>query len=195
MLNAPITSPSLVVRLRDFQDRAAWGEFVEIYGPPVYRYGCTQGLQDADAADLTQAVFRSVSGAIGKFDYDPQIGSFRGWLFTIVRNQLRSMYRQTGGLRLATGDSGMLQFLQDQPAPDESAQWEASCESQLFHFAAERVQKQFRLPSWQAFWQTAVEGKPPEAVARDLKMSVAAVYMAKSRVMARLREVIQQVQD
>jgi RNA polymerase sigma-70 factor (ECF subfamily) len=195
MAKAPLTSPTLLVRMRDPHDRAAWEEFVDRYGPVVYGYGRKQGLQDADAADLTQCVFRRVAAAMSTFAYDPQAGSFRGWLFTIVRNQLRNLRRQPGGLCPATGDSATQQLLEAQPAPEESAVWEESCEVQLFRWAARQVQNQFRPATWQAFWQTAVEDRPPAEVAQELALSVAAVYMAKSRVMARLREVIHQVQD
>ena len=59
------------------QDAAAWGEFVDLYAPVVYGFGCKQGLQDADAADLTQEVLSKVAGAAGRFQYDPTRGSFR----------------------------------------------------------------------------------------------------------------------
>jgi RNA polymerase sigma-70 factor (ECF subfamily) len=65
----------------------------------------------------------------------------------------------------------------------------------LFTWAAQQVRRQVRDSTWQAFWQTAVEGKPGKTVARELGLSVAAVYLAKSRVMARLTETIKQVQD
>src|ERR1700736_4307969 len=70
MPESPETRPSLLVRIRDAQDRDAWGQFVELYGPVVYRFGRKRGLQDADAADLTQTVFQAVSGAIQRLDYD-----------------------------------------------------------------------------------------------------------------------------
>jgi RNA polymerase sigma-70 factor (ECF subfamily) len=195
MPKAPNTSPTLLLRLRDPHDQEAWGEFVDRYGPVVFAYGCRQGLQEADAADLTQLVFRRVTTALSRFDYDPGAGSFRGWLFTIVRNQLRSLHRQPGGLRLASGDPATERLLAAHPAPEESADWEESCEAQLFRWAARRIRGQFRPASWQAFWRTAVDGRPPEEVAGELGMSVAAVYTARSRVMTRLRAVIQQAQD
>ena len=85
MIEVPTTRVSLLVRIRDLRDSNAWGEFVEIYGPVVYDYGRRRGLQDADAADMTQDVLRSVAGTIGDFRYDPRRGSFRSWLFTVAR--------------------------------------------------------------------------------------------------------------
>ena len=92
MTPSDATRPSLLVRIRDARDREAWGQFVEIYAPLVYDLARRRGLQDADAADLTQEVLRSVSGAIGRLDYDPARGTFRSWLFTVTRNAINTFF-------------------------------------------------------------------------------------------------------
>src|ERR1700730_3538749 len=94
MPEAPTTQPSLLVRLRDARDERAWSQFVDLYAPLVSGYARRHGLKDADAADLMQGVLRSVAIAVRRLDYDPRRGSFRGWLFTIVRNQLATFRRQ-----------------------------------------------------------------------------------------------------
>src|SRR5215469_12699738 len=88
MAEIPPTRASLLLRLRDAQDRDAWREFVDLYAPLVYGYARKQGLQDADAADLGQEVLAAVAGAVGRLEYDPGRGSFRNWLFTLVRRKL-----------------------------------------------------------------------------------------------------------
>src|SRR5437868_10770601 len=90
MTDSTPTHPSLLLRIRDSGDRQAWAEFVDVYGPLVYGFARRHGLQDADAADLTQEVLHAVAAAVGRLDYDPQRGSFRGWLFTAVRNRLHN---------------------------------------------------------------------------------------------------------
>src|SRR5580700_2400879 len=93
MADFPLTRASLLVRLRDPQDEAAWTEFVDLYAPLVYGYARKQGLQDADAADLSQEVLGAVAGAISRLEYDPRRGSFRNWLFTVVRHKLANWRR------------------------------------------------------------------------------------------------------
>src|SRR4051794_28075980 len=88
MEQPPATRASLLVRLRDPQDGEAWRQFVQLYASVVYGFARRRGLQDADAADLMQDVFRAVSAAIGRLDYDPQRGSFRSWLYTVTRSKL-----------------------------------------------------------------------------------------------------------
>src|SRR5262245_14457110 len=88
MPSAPETRPSLLVRLRDPGDGEAWQLFVGLYAPLVYGLGRKRGLQDADAADLTQEVFRTVADAVRRLEYDPRKGTFRGWLYTVARRKL-----------------------------------------------------------------------------------------------------------
>jgi RNA polymerase sigma-70 factor (ECF subfamily) len=100
--------------------------------------------------------------------------------------------RRSGG---ASGDSGVQALLENQPAPSlDQACWDQEYEQRLFTWAAEQVRGRFQDTTWQAFWQTAVEGKSGKEVAAALGMTVAAVYLAKSRVMARLREQVQQLE-
>ena len=197
MTESPITRPSLLVRLRDARDELAWSQFVEIYAPLVYGFARKHGLQDADAADVTQDVLRSVAGAAKKLEYDPQRGSFRGWLFTVVRNRLRDFWAGQARQCQGSGDRDADRRLQELPAPEEDQQsvWEQEYEQQLFHWAAAQVRADFQDSTWQAFWQTAVQGKSGKEVAKGLGMTVAAVYLAKARVIARLKEQLQQVHD
>ena len=88
MVEWPNTRASLLARIRDARDDQAWSQFVDLYAPVVYRYARRQGLQEADAADLTQEVLRAVARSVGRQGYDPGRGSFRNWLFTLARNRV-----------------------------------------------------------------------------------------------------------
>jgi len=189
MADAPTTRPSLLMRLRDAADRQAWAEFVDLYAPLVYGYARKRGLQDADAADLTQAVLRRLALHMGRFAYDPQRGSFRGWLFTIVRRLLSDFRARRNGQCQGSGDPATHGLLEAVPAPsaDDAETWEREYRQARFAWAADRVRPQLQESTWQAFWQTAVEGKPVKEVAQALGVSVVAVYQSRSRVLARLR--------
>jgi RNA polymerase sigma-70 factor (ECF subfamily) len=196
MADSAITRPSLLIRIRDSGDRQAWSEFVGIYAPLVYGFARKHGLQSADAADLTQDVMRAVAGAAERFRYDPQRGSFRGWLFTVVRNRLRNfLVAQSRHAQAAGGPEGQ-KVLDALPAPDDDESlWQREYEQRLFDWAAEQVRQDCEEKTWQAFWRTAVEGQSGQEAAQALGMSPAAVYLAKRRVMDRLREYLRQVED
>ena len=195
MSDSQATRPSLLMRIRDARDSQAWSQFVEIYSPLIYGFGRQHGLQDADAVDLTQEVLRIVVRTAQRFEYDAKRGSFRGWLFTIVRNELRTWLRRQQRIVVGTGDSGKqpgLAELADDAA--ESTLWDQDHERRLFAWAADQVQKEVQPATWHAFWRTAVEGQAGRDVAADLGMSVAAVYLAKNRVMARLKELVKELE-
>ena len=189
MGESPATRPSLLVRIRDTGDRQAWSQFVEVYAPLVYGFARKHGLQDADAADLTQDVMQSVAGAVRALAYDPRRGSFRGWLHTVARNRLLDFRRKRQAR--GSGDTAVQAVLEAQPAPPEpDPDWDRDYERRVFAWAAERVRVEFREPTWRAFWLTAVEGRPGDEAAAELGLSLGAVHVAKSRVLARLKETV-----
>jgi RNA polymerase sigma-70 factor (ECF subfamily) len=194
---APATRHTLIAKLRDPADAGAWREFVALYQPLVYRLARRQGLQDADAHDLCQEVFRAVARAIERYEIDPARGSFRGWLARIARNLLinfltRRPYRLRG-----SGSTSVQELLEAQPADDPSATaaFEAEYRRQVFRWAADEVRGEFTPSTWQAFWTTAVDGRTPADAAAELGLSVGAVYIARSRVLARLRARIEHLGD
>ena len=119
MTQSDATRPSLLVRIRDARDREAWGQFVEVYAPLVYDMARRRGLQDADAADLTQDVLRSVAGAIGRLDYDPRRGTFRSWLFSVAQNTLIDRARRRAAYQKAL-DGWVVHVLLGPPPPTAS---------------------------------------------------------------------------
>src|SRR5579864_2122563 len=152
MNEPPPTQPSLLVRLRDPRDEQAWTEFVEIYGPLIQQLARQRGLQDADAADLVQEVFRAVAGAIERYDPDPAKGSFRGWLSTIARNLVVNLLDAQRRHPRGTGDTKTWQILEAMPAPasEESALFDTEYRRRLLQWTAERVRDEFSETAWQA---------------------------------------------
>ena len=196
MTAPPLTRASLLVRLRDPNDADAWKEFVRLYAAVIYGFARKRGLQDADAADLMQEVLRSVSGAVGRLDYDPGKGTFRGWLYAITRNKVYNFLEGRRRHPRGTGDSNAHQRLEEQPGregdPDD---WDREYERKAFAWAADRVRPEFQPSTWQAFWHTAVDGQTAKDVGHRLGLSPGAVYVAKSRVLARLKQEISQLSD
>jgi RNA polymerase sigma-70 factor (ECF subfamily) len=196
VIDSVSTRPSLLSRIRDAQDTHAWTEFAGIYGPLIYGFGRKRGLQDADAADLTQEVFQAVARAVGQFDYDADRGGFRRWLFTVTRNKLNDGRARARRSPAGSGDTGVKQLLEQQPEPaGDGALWEEEYQRRLWDWAAGQVRGEVQESTWQAFWQTAVEGRRAEDVARGLELSVGAVYIARSRVIARLRKWVEERED
>ncbi|MFO0881489.1 MAG: sigma-70 family RNA polymerase sigma factor [Gemmataceae bacterium] len=194
MAEIPATRASLLLRLVDRDDAAAWTQFVELYGPFVYGYARRQGLQDADAADLCQDVLLAVAGAVGRLEYDPRRGAFRNWLFTIVRRKLTNRQRAARGCPLGRKDAAMADRLEQLPAAGEDP-WQQEWEQRRFAWACEQARAAVGDTTWQAFWLTAIEGLPGKEVAGQLRVSVAAVYHARQRVRTRLEELIRSTED
>jgi RNA polymerase sigma-70 factor (ECF subfamily) len=191
MADVPPTRASLLVRLRDPRNAEAWGQFVRLYAPLVYQLARRKGLQDADAADVTQDVLRDVSTAVRRLEYDPGRGLFRSWLFTLAHRKLADFFRRRGRQEQGSGDSGVQGLLEQRPAAADEARWDEDYERRAFAWAADQVRGRFSAKTLQAFVLTAVENRSGEEAARQLGLTVAAVYLAKSRVMARLKEQVQ----
>lgn len=198
MAEPPLTRVTLLTRIRDGQDVVAWREFVQLYGPVVYRFARNRGLQDADAADLMQDVLRSVARNAGKLEYDPKKGTFRGWLYTVTRNKIYNFLSSQRNKPRGSGDTDAQERLEATPARDEEGpdvEWEKEYQRRLTARAMERVRDEFQPATWDAFWQTAVEGVSAADVGVGLKMSPGAVYVAKSRVLARLRDEVKKLME
>ena len=186
-----VTRSTLIVRLQAEQDEKAWAEFVEIYTPVIYRLVKRQGLQEADAFDVTQEVFRTVVRSIHGFRFRASGGSFRGWLYTVTRSRLSDFRAKHGRYVMGTGDTWVNQRLS---AQSEHVFCEEACEQEyrasLFRWAARQIRPRFTDKTWEAFWRTKVEGQNVRETARSLSMTEGAVHVARSRVLSRLREKI-----
>lgn len=195
MSAAPLTRPSLLLRLRNADDATAWSEFVQLYTPLIFGHCQRHGLQDADAADVAQEVMRVAAGAMPEFQYDAQRGKFRGWLLQTTRNRLHKFFDRQHRTAQPASDTTIERMLDQEPNSDEQARWEEDYRQRLFDWAAEKARVEFQPATWDAFWKTAVDSVSVKEVAGQLGISVGAVYIARSRVIARLRELIETVTD
>jgi RNA polymerase sigma-70 factor (ECF subfamily) len=198
MAEPPLTRVSLLNRLKDGGDTQAWTAFVRLYGPVIYGFARKRGLQDADAADLMQEVMRSVARNVEKLEYDPKRGTFRGWLYTVTRNKIYNFLSAQKNRVRAVGDSAnheRLEALPDRSDNDADADWDREYQRRMSARAMDSVKGEFQSNTWQAFWGTAVEGRPAAEVGAGLEMTPGAVYVAKSRVLARLRDEVQRLES
>jgi RNA polymerase sigma-70 factor, ECF subfamily len=186
----PPTSLTLLERLRA-NEGDAWQVMVRLYTPLVYHWCARGGVRGADADDVLQEVFRAAAGHLGNFRRDRPGDSFRGWLRGITRNMVLAHFRRAGRQPQAHGGTAAflkLQDVADAPAPPPADADPAAELDGLRRRALELVRSEFEDRTWRAFWRTAIEGYSPVDVAADLGVTPAAVRMAKSRVLRRLKE-------
>jgi RNA polymerase sigma-70 factor (ECF subfamily) len=173
------TSSSLLERLRQPADQAAWERFVELYTPLLYYWARRMALQQHDAADLVQEVFAILVQKLPKFRYDRD-KSFRSWLRTVTMNKWREKCRHAE----PAGD-GSLGGLADGDSADEV--WNAEYQQVVMRRALEIMQADFQPATWKACWALVVEGRSAAEASKELGLTENAVYLAKNRVLRRLR--------
>ena len=191
MATTPVSLLKRLHGLPQTEATAAWSEFLELYTPILFRWARGLGLQQSDAADLVQDVFVVLVRRLPEFEHDPR-KSFRAWLRTILANRWRDLRRRSATLTEHLGHP-ILDELDDPHATSDLA--EAEYRAMLVRRALELMQREFKTSTWQACWQQLVEGRSAAEVARNLGLSINAVYVARSRVLRRLREYLDQLID
>lgn len=193
----PETRSSLLLRLKSEGDEEAWETFVEIYRPLVYRLARQRGFQEADADELSQEAMVAVAGAIERWAPRVGRGSFRRWLFRIARNMMINAFQRTRPGQRGIGGTTFRVLVEQQPdATEEERAWFADeYRQEVFRWASERVRHEFRDSTWEAFWRTSVKGEGIKDAAEELGISVGAVYAARSRVMARLKREVAEIEE
>ena len=183
------TASSLLIRIKA-RDPQAWRRLADLYGPLVYHWCRSDGLQAEDAADVFQEVFAAVSKAVDGYLHGRNGGTFRGWLWTITRNKIRDHHRARAQRVTAAGGTHAQQRLAEVPEPsDESIDTTHVNETaSLFHRALDFVRGEFEERTWRAFWRAVVEGHSTAEIAADMGITANAVRQAKSRVLRRLRQ-------
>jgi RNA polymerase sigma-70 factor, ECF subfamily len=175
------TSASLMERLGRNDEPAAWGRFVELYTPLLYRWCRQLGLSDTDAADLIQDVFVILVDQLPRFRYDPSL-SFRAWMKTILLNVWRKHWRKVARAPKSDRDA-------EDVADREASRLleESEHRDYLVGRALQIAKVDFEPATWKACWEFVMRERPAADVAAELGISVNAVYLAKSRVLRHLR--------
>lgn len=187
------TSPTLLGRLRmEPKDEAAWRDFVDRYGPKIRAWCREWKLQDADAHDVTQTVLLLLVRKIHKFVYDPA-RSFRGWLKTLTHHAWQELV-QDKKRHQSDGREAPLACLESIQACESLMEHLSDAfDQEVFEEALVRVQVRVSETTWQAFHRQVFGVMAPAEVAEMVGLSVAAVYMAKSRVQSLLRKEIERL--
>ncbi|MEZ6094556.1 MAG: sigma-70 family RNA polymerase sigma factor [Pirellulaceae bacterium] len=190
------TRASLLLRLRNAEDVAAWDDFMSIYSPVIYRVALKRGLQPADAENLVQEVITAVSISLEHWLERIDRGGFRAWLFTIARNESIKMMTHRTTRPMAHGGTDAGEILNKIPAKsDLTRELDLEYDRSIFQWAARQVEKKVDATNWQAFWMTAIDNVSVDDAARRLNIETGQVYCARSRVMAKIKNLVQQYKD
>lgn len=177
--------------LRQRPDSPTWEQFVQIYQPLLYGWLRRSGLRHQDADDVVQEVMAVVARELPKFRHNQQCGAFRRWLRTILVNRLREFRRSS---RSAIPSNGLLlEKLAGQLADSHcglTRLFNLEHDMHVIHRTMERIEPEFRPQTWHAFRRLMLDNDDAETVARELGVSVDSLYMAKSRILKRLRQEI-----
>lgn len=179
------TSHTLLARLRTEDRNAAWERFVRLYEPLLRHWAKKSGFHEADAADLTQEVFVKLVQIVGSYEIRPG-QTFRAWLFIVARNCGLDFRR-----RRATREEGMASGLSGVAAREDedlATLDEQEYRQLLTRRALELIRPDFSEKTWRAFELATHEGISAQQVAERLDVSANAVYLARNRVLSRLRE-------
>jgi RNA polymerase sigma-70 factor (ECF subfamily) len=181
------TPSSLLERVRATDDGLAWERLLKLYGPAVAGWCHKARVSAEDSADISQEVFQAVARGIVGFRRDRPADSFRGWLYTITRRRLLDHWRRAARQpQAAGGPEGHDRLLQVPAAEPRVPEAEDSWAE--YQRGVVAIRGQFEERTWEAFWRMTVDGRTATEVAAELGMTPGAVYVAKSRVLRRLRE-------
>jgi len=183
------TRATLLERLRDGTDPLGWEEFFERYGRLIYAAARARACSEPTAEEIVQDVMLALFEGRDAFRYDPARGRFRDWLCGMVRNKVAELRRRPSErVRARGGDSdvGLLDVEADDDAPDEA--WQAVFEASLLAVLLDVVRREVNPRTYQAFELFTLREMPGSEVARITGLSRNAVYQARRKVFARLRE-------
>jgi RNA polymerase sigma-70 factor (ECF subfamily) len=180
----------LLERLQHDPRSAEWNRLVALYEPLIRGWLQRHALMATDSDDLVQEVLAVVIRRLPEFRHNQRVGAFRTWLRTITANCLREFWRGKKYRPSATGDSDFQMLLQqlEDPASDLSLAWDREHDQHVVRRMLEMLRPSFEERTWLAFQRVSLEGVSAGEVAAELGITTNAVFIAKSRVLARLRQ-------
>jgi RNA polymerase sigma-70 factor (ECF subfamily) len=179
------TSASLLQRLLNHKDESAWNRMTRLYDPWIRAALRSHLPQSADVDDLAQQVFTVVVEKLPDFLHNGRPGAFRAWLRGICVNRVRMFWRSRPAVE--PDPEIALQQLED-PNSALSRQWDREHDQLVFQQALALIEGEFKPATWAAFRRLVLDQAAPSVVAAELGLTINAVCIAKSRVLARLRE-------
>lgn len=183
--SSPSTSLTLLDRIRLRNQPDAWSRFVRLYTPLLRAWATRQGLRDADADDLTQEVLLKLMDELPKYTREDG-QSFLGWLYRVTVNRCIDFRRRVATRAMPAAD-GLSGVDAESPLSDfEEVEYRRS----LVNRGLELIRAEFNERTWAAFQQLMIQGVPAADVARGLGVTENAVYLARHRVLTRLRREI-----
>jgi RNA polymerase sigma factor (sigma-70 family) len=180
------TRLSLVERVRDPSDAAAWAEFVTVYQPLLTAYVRKRGVPEADAADIVQDVFTRLVPAMARFQLDHQRGRFRTWLWQVAHAAMIDWTRRRAVRTRAEQEWADGHESQASPSPDDP--WNALYRERVLEVALKRVRESTQPAAWACFEGRILADRPAAKIAAELGISTNVVYVNASRLLARVRE-------
>ena len=198
-----VTRRSLVERLANRDDQKHWQEFFETYWKLIYGFARKAGLNDAEAQDVVQETIITVSKKIDSLKYDPSVGTFKGWLLHITRWRIADQFRERDpaaahAVHAAVDDdrrTATIERVPDQSNAELEAAWDAEWKANLLEAAMTRVKRRVDARQFQIFDCYVVKEWPAGKVAKELRVNIAQVYLARHRVAALIRNEVKLLEE
>lgn len=196
MTEFPDTNETLILKVCDPDDREAWERFEKLYRPVIFRIARARGMQHSDSLDVVQQVLLAVANAINDYEKVGEGPSFRKWLGRVTKNAiLKALTR--GPRDKATGGSGVIDVLNGVAAPKQEIESliETEYQREIYSAASTKVRCDVNELTWMAFELTVLQNREIKYTAHTLGMSIGSVYAARSRVMRRLRDQVERLEN
>jgi RNA polymerase sigma-70 factor (ECF subfamily) len=189
------TRKSLLGRLKDFEDNESWRDFFNTYWRLIYGFAIQRGLNHEEAQEVVQETVVAVAKSIGKFNYDPQVCSFKTWLLSVTRSKIANQFARRArhsAVASAPSDSstgtGFLERIPDEQGAQLDKVWDAEWQKNLMDAAVQRVKRRVSIEQYQMFDLFVLKQWPARDVAKTLGVTIAHVYVANHRLSKLIRK-------